>query len=253
MDLFGGGGVITLNATACANRVYSDADWFKANLLRCVRDWPAELQGRLSGVSYSEETFQKSKALNAAHRVMPTLALKYDDAREELIDWAVHFLIRNRLSRGGLGNDFAWSDRLRGGLPGDLNAWRNAVAAIPRVSARLQGVEINCRHFREALKWMPAGRVCLYCDPPYVASTRTTPNAYEIEMSDGEHAELLAALIVKAREGCSVLVSGYANDLYDRMLVGWKRRKFSMPNHSGQGKTKQRRTEVLWSSPAGGM
>jgi hypothetical protein len=43
-----------------------------------------------------------------------------------------------------------------------------------------------------------------------------------------------------------VAISGYGNPLYDRALARWDRHEFDMPNHSGQGTTKERRREVLW-------
>jgi hypothetical protein len=41
-------------------------------------------------------------------------------------------------------------------------------------------------------------------------------------------------------------LSGYRSGLYDVALAGWQRHEFDMPNHSGQGQAKQRRTECLW-------
>jgi DNA adenine methylase len=43
-----------------------------------------------------------------------------------------------------------------------------------------------------------------------------------------------------------VAVSGYAHPLYDRALEAWERIEFDMPNHAGQGRSKQRRVEILW-------
>lgn len=67
-------------------------------------------------------------------------------------------------------------------------------------------------------------------------------------MTADDHAELLEVL-------CScrsaVVLSGYPSALYDSTLRGWERVTFGVPNHSGQGKRKQRRTEVLWIKPAG--
>jgi hypothetical protein len=39
------------------------------------------------------------------------------------------------------------------------------------------------------------------------------------------------------------------NPLYDKVLSSWTRFEFTLPNHSGQGKTKARMTEVLFLSP----
>jgi DNA adenine methylase len=74
-------------------------------------------------------------------------------------------------------------------------------------------------------------------------STRTARDTYRFEMTEGEHAEMLDVLI-----GCrgTVVLSGYPSALYDTRLAGWRRIVFDMPNHSSQGKSKQRREEVIW-------
>jgi DNA adenine methylase len=49
-----------------------------------------------------------------------------------------------------------------------------------------------------------------------------------------------------------IVLSGYRSALYDRALSGWERHETELPNHSGQGRSKQRRVEVLWLNPACG-
>ena len=62
-------------------------------------------------------------------------------------------------------------------------------------------------------------------------------------MTAADHAELLDVLM-----GCrgTVVLSGYPSPLYDARLAGWRRIVFEMPNHAGQGRSKQRREEVIW-------
>jgi DNA adenine methylase len=85
-----------------------------------------------------------------------------------------------------------------------------------------------------------------YLDPPYLHETRTVTKAYAFEMGRAEHVALLETLLAcKGR----VFLSGYRSSLYDEMLAGWKRHEFDMPNHSGQGKEKQRRIECVWENP----
>jgi len=60
----------------------------------------------------------------------------------------------------------------------------------------------------------------VYCDPPYLLSTRTSRHRYAHEFgSDQEHTALLTLL-----QGlkCRVLLSGYPSRLYDEMLAGWR-------------------------------
>jgi DNA adenine methylase len=80
-------------------------------------------------------------------------------------------------------------------------------------------------------------RVLVYCDPPYVHSTRSSRKGYRYEMSDGDHGRLLAVL---RSLPCSVIISGYASSVYDELLVDWRRREYQVMTRGGV------RTEVLW-------
>jgi site-specific DNA-adenine methylase len=83
---------------------------------------------RLSDVPYNEQTFEE--------------AAKRDTAATS-VDAAIRFVIRSRFSRGGLGKSFAWSDRKRGGRPGDENAWNTfREKSLPQIIERARGVEV---------------------------------------------------------------------------------------------------------------
>src|SRR4029077_20675909 len=81
-----------------------------------------------------------------------------------------------------------------------------------------------------------------YCDPPYVHETRSSlmhgHHGYNHEMNEGEHASLCAFLLdLKG----SVIVSGYANDVYEENFQDWHRREISALADGAKD-----RTEVLW-------
>jgi site-specific DNA-adenine methylase len=190
----------------------------------------AELTRRLAAVPYTEETFQ------AAKREMGVT----------LIERATRFLIRCRFSRGGLGKDFAWSQRLRGGRPGDENAWHTfRRKELPRIIGRAEGIEVLSDPCWRTV-WESRQKVerLLYCDPPYMPKTRTAKSAYgPFEMTPFQHARLVTAL--RAHSGPAA-ISGYRSDEYDYWLHDWRRFDFEMPNNAGQSKQKQRRCESLW-------
>lgn len=157
---------------------------------------------------------------------------------------ALGFLVRSRFSRGGKRDGFAWSNRERGGRPGDENAWRNALANLPRVAARVARVEFRREPALATIREFDSPEALFYLDPPYHPDARTDRDAYgEFEMTPEQHAEMLDA--ANACRG-SVVVSGYRVPLYDAALKGWEYREFAMPNHSGQGKSKQPRIESVW-------
>lgn len=189
-----------------------------------------ELRDRVTRTPYSAPTFE------AAKKETPITA----------IERAFRAIILCRFSRGGLGKDFAWSERLRGGQPGDQNAWETfREKELPRIIARAQGIEVTDEPCWWTV-WESRARIqrLIYADPPYMRQTRTAKYAYgPYEMTRIEHFWLVAAL----RAHCGpAAISGYRSAEYDCWLHDWRRIDFDMPNNAGQGRRKQRRTESLW-------
>jgi site-specific DNA-adenine methylase len=188
------------------------------------------LADRVSQVSYTRATFEAAMA---------------DDGRT-LIEQATRFLIRCRFSRGGLGKNFAWSERERGGQPGDVNAWETfREQELPKIISRARGVEVTVDPCWWTV-WESREKIhrLVYCDPPYMPKTRAAKTAYgPYEMTPMQHFWLVAAL--RAHSGPAA-ISGYRCEEYDRWLGDWRRFDFDMPNNAGQSKRKQRRTESLW-------
>ena len=228
VEPFAGGLSVLLNKPRCPVEVAGDLDPGLIHLYRTLTADPG-LRRELRSLAYDRRTFDEAAAWLAS-----------EDGRRR----AVGFLVRNRFSRGGLGRDFAWSERLRGGQPGDKNAWETFVAReLDAVAARLAGVQLVPGPALDLIRRYDGPDTVIYADPPYVPSTRTAPDAYRYEMTADQHRELLRAL-----RGCrgAVFLSGYRSPLYDEALAGWGRVDWNMPNHSGQGRSKQRRTESVW-------
>jgi DNA adenine methylase len=61
------------------------------------------------------------------------------------------------------------------------------------------------------------GKELVYCDPPYMLSTRSGKQ-YRFEMTDDQHMQLLE--MIKALP-CMVMISGYWTKLYAEALNGW--------------------------------
>ena len=79
----------------------------------------------------------------------------------------------------------------------------------------------------DAISWLedfrPVGDEFIYCDPPYLFSTRTCGAIYRFELSDAEHERLLSIL---KRLRCSIAISGYWSALYTRELSRWRTSRF---------------------------
>jgi hypothetical protein len=168
---------------------------------------------------------------------------------------AADMIIRSRFSRGGLGETFAWSDRTRGGLPGDLNSWQTFRSdVIGRIVERVQPMTFahGClRDLMERLGLVDVSKT-VYCDVPYVSEARTAKDVYQHEMLTYEkdawpgvltHEGLLKFL--KKNKGVSYL-SGYDNFLYQTYLSNYPAYRYETCNNSSQSKKKAKRIEVLW-------
>jgi hypothetical protein len=81
------------------------------------------------------------------------------------------------------------------------------------------------------------GRELVYCDPPYLLSTRTSKRKYYFDYTEQNHIELLELLKTLP---CNVILSGYASALYDDLLKGWQTIEIQVMNQGGV------RTEKLW-------
>jgi DNA adenine methylase len=112
---------------------------------------------------------------------------------------------------------------------------RNALADFAIRAAhndQLASVELICEN---GLYWLERNccddQTLIYCDPPYLMSTRKSGPLYEFEMSDEEHRDLLDAALK-----CSsmVMISGYPNDMYDQALKDWNSKDFYAMTRSGK-------------------
>ncbi|WP_410633340.1 phosphoadenosine phosphosulfate reductase family protein [Amycolatopsis sp. cmx-4-83] len=127
-------------------------------------------------------------------------------------------------------------------MPGYLEAY---VSRIAPAAARLTGVSLECQPALDLItRYGKSSNVLLYVDPPYLGSSRRWGNAYRHEMrTEQEHRDLAAVLHAA---DASVVLSGYDSPLYLELYPDWHVTRIE--TMTGQGGTKQERTEVLWSN-----
>lgn len=113
--------------------------------------------------------------------------------------------------------------------PGRLERWR-----------RPGGIDVVCADAIEWLgAWVPPRLALVYCDPPYLLSTRQSHrDYYQYDLADGDHERLLRVLCGLR---CMVMVSGYRSALYSERLAGWRLETFSTSDRAGR-----RREECVW-------
>ena len=81
------------------------------------------------------------------------------------------------------------------------------------------------------------GRELLYCDPPYLHSTRTSGRRYRFDYEEQDHIHLIELL---KQLPCKIILSGYPSPLYDDLLSDWRTMELQVMNQAGV------RTEKLW-------
>jgi hypothetical protein len=82
-----------------------------------------------------------------------------------------------------------------------------------------------------------AGHEVIYCDPPYLPTTRRRSRVYRFDYTEADHVRLLTML---RSLPCRVILSGYPSNLYDDLLQGWATDTFFAKAHDGL------RREKLW-------
>lgn len=229
---FCAGASVLLNKEPSVEEIISDIDDGVISIFKSLRDEPQEFIARIKRTKYTERAFKMAQ--NRSEK-------PFDD----YVDQAVNEYALRRMSRGGMKRAFAWSERTRGGKPGDVNAWDTMIELLPSISERVQNTVVLKEDFVKIMKVWDEEETLFYLDPPYLHSTRTegSTNAYEHELTVEDHINMLH-LANNARG--KVIISGYASPLYNRNLKDWRCVKKNIANHSGQSKTKERRIECLW-------
>jgi DNA adenine methylase len=126
-------------------------------------------------------------------------------------------------------------------MPDYLAGYINRIAPA---AARLAGVSLECQPALDLIdRYGRSPRVLLYVDPPYLGTTRVSGGYRHDMRTDTAHRDLAAAL-----HDCraAVILSGYASPLYDELYADWRVTRINTT--TGQGGTRQERTEVLWSN-----
>lgn len=136
-----------------------------------------------------------------------------------------------------------WRHSATGRSPVMPQQWNRLPDKLEAAATRLKDAQIENMDAVQLIKKYNDPRCLIYADPPYTPETRRK-NIYAQEMTTEQHIQLLEAL--RAHSG-SVVLSGYANEIYDNMLHDWKRVEKRALAERGQT-----RTEILWIKNAKG-
>ncbi|MBP1924611.1 DNA adenine methylase [Sedimentibacter acidaminivorans] len=220
-----GSGAVFFNKNRSKIETINDLDGSVVNLFKVIREHPEELAKLIKFTPWSRQEYRESYEINGD---------SIEDAR--------CFLVRCWQAIGTKTSDITgWANCIK---PADngKSRWCRLEPSIQQTALRLKSEKLNIVQIEntsaiDLIKTYNRPYVFIYCDPPYVLSTRSK-RIYRYEMTDDEHVELLTVL--KEHSG-PVIISGYMNDIYKELLKGWVIK--TNKSNCEKGKTA---TEVIW-------
>lgn len=231
LEPFFGSGAVLFRKTLAPIETVNDINGDIVNLFRVVQTKAAALAEAVAGIPYARQAYEDS--------------LQSDPEASD-VERAARFLTLVWQSYGTRadGGKCGWRKDIAGREAAyAVRNWDRLPSWIVAAQARLKQVQIEHRDALQLIRQSNHPKVLVYCDPPYMHVTRRCKSIYRHEMDDAAHEELLDVL---NRHRGVVMLSGYANELYDTKLQDWARYDTDMVVTSGH-----KRTESLWVKGAG--
>jgi DNA adenine methylase len=230
VEVFGGSAAVLLAKEPSRVEVFNDVDGDIVNLFRVLRDpnLSPQLQKACAATLYARSEF-----------------ILAQEPTDDPVERARRFLVRQRMSRSGLGARWSWVvDDSRGGMASVVRRWQATEERLSALHQRLRTVQIEQADWREILHRYDGEGTLFYLDPPYVPESRIGGH-YLHEMTRCDHDDLIRQILrVKGK----VVLSGYQHPSYKPLeSCGWVRRSYEVPAYSSD--TRSRRVEQLWLSP----
>lgn len=233
LEPYFGSGAILFNKTPSNIETVNDLDSNVINLFRWIKNDPERLAREVYYTPYARQVYEET----------------FGRIEKNSLYKAVNFLICCQMGYGFRtnGEKVGWKRDVQGRERAYAAAdWRDLPERILQAAVRLRGVQIEHRPAVGLIRDYNYDNVLIYCDPPYVLSTRHGKQ-YKVEMTDADHVELLEAL---TNHKGPALISGYETELYNDLLNGWHKEEIHTYTMS---RTKKK--EVLWMNykPSGQM
>lgn len=221
-----GSGAVFFTKDPSPHELVNDSNELVVNFFRILRDRTDDLVWELEATPWSRDEY------DIAHVVTGD---PLEDARRFVVRvWQAH--------ASDLAKKTGWKNRgVRQRARGMSIRWQRVPDELAALAWRLKDAEIEHRPALDVMKRFSSSDTLIYADPPYLPSTRTQ-TMYAQEMTQEEHVAMLEVLV--AHPG-AVVLSGYANSLYDDALAGWERVVVKPPKVEKGAE----RMEVLWIKP----
>ena len=240
IEPFFGSGAVFFAKSQVPCEIVNDLDGGIVAFFRALRDRPADL----------ERVCRLTPYARAEYRAADVQAEGIDD-----LERARRFWVRVNQSFGktagrqtGFSVTTARSQSTGGSVQGRIDRFHAC-------ARRLQRVTIEQCDAARLVERMGTAETLVYCDPPYLASTRrgrdrSRPADYLHDMGTEDEHRRLAEVLHKTP--AAVILSGYPSELYEELYGDWWRLDIPVLVHASNSVTAERgeRTEVLWSNRA---
>ena len=218
----------TLAVLSCKPRsqleVINDLDGGLVNFFRVLRDRGDELIAKIELTPYAQEELELAQ-------LHVRLDLTHDELECAREWWVLHTMTINSKSTS--------FDSRRN----QTQAFRSRLRIM---SERLESVVIRNEDAIHLIEQYDSPDTFLYCDPPYMPTTRTR-DIYKCEMITTDQHKRFADACLSTKS--SVLISGYPSEEYDAWFSGWDRLERRMISTLDVQSTKGKDvTECLWAN-----
>jgi DNA adenine methylase len=227
VEPFAGSLAVLLAKPPALFETVNDLDHRLMTFWRVLRERPEDLMRACSLTPHSRAEHQAAYAL--------------DDGVDDL-EVARRVWVCLTQGRGGTLRRTGWRYFEQPGSTSMTDYLSTYVARMASIVDRLHHVSLECRPALDVIRaYGDHAEVLIYCDPPYLGTTRAS-RQYGVEMSaDAEHRAFAEVLHECA---AAVVLSGYPSALYDDLYGSWHRQEIAA--FTGQAGTNGRRIEVLW-------
>lgn len=225
VEPFGGAASVLLQKPPAITDVWNDLDDDVVSLFRVLRERPEALGDLLRLTPFARSEYR-------------SLYERTDDP----IERARRFVARSFMGQSSKGalKKSGFDTRINpDGFASRVRCLRALPDQLPLIAERFSNVIVEHRPASEVFRQYDGSGVLFYVDPPYL-SDRAKIYAHELGAKD--HAALLDQILSLTG---FVVLSGYASDLYDEALSGWKRYEYRAFADGARP-----RTEIVWINPA---
>jgi DNA adenine methylase len=240
VEPFFGSGAVLFAKPPSHTEIANDLDGEVVNFFQVLRDRMPDLERALLLTPYARDEYH-------ACPVDPSL---------DPVERARRWFVRVNASISHTTRNTGWAVARAadsGGGSDHAHKFARYVGRFAAAAARLQTVQIDSRPAVEVIASHDHPATAFYVDPPYVGAVRSLRSKrrgadYRVDQAgEDEHRALAEAL--HACRG-SVLLSGYAGELYAELYGGWHRvdRAVLVPTGNGSGRGAKRGTESVWSN-----